>query len=225
MRRWKIILLTCFIFSCVYLCKRYGSEVLDKTGFSLQKVIVRGRNRSGVKEILENLGIKQGDSIWMRSPYEIQKQIQSLPWVKDAFVQRRLPSMLSIFLLEKKPLAVWQNKGQKQIIDDDGKVIAGISSDLFKELILITGEDAPSHFADLFTLLPKILPLTAIKAASFLRSQRWNLYTDKGCIIKLPETHLDIALQRLISLWSTLKSYSSIDLRFSDAIILDNNNK
>src|SRR3546814_2760469 len=53
----------------------------------------------------------------------LRAQLMQLGWVEDARVSRRLPDTLIIDIVERKPTAVWQNKGKLALIDVNGKVL------------------------------------------------------------------------------------------------------
>src|SRR5437762_728813 len=77
------------------------------------------------------------------SPSEAKTQLEALPWVRSAAVERRLPDTLHIRLVERQPLAFWQRQGKLVLIDRDGVVITGDRLERFPGLVVIVGDDAP----------------------------------------------------------------------------------
>jgi cell division protein FtsQ len=130
-----------------------------------------------------------------------------------------LPWTFIITLVEKEPMAIWQHGGKKCVIDGDGQPIAQATAEQFPELMVITGERAPEYFGKLVNQMKKVHGLPPIKGASFLRSQRWDLYLENGVRVQLPQEHRAKALARLIQFWPFVKNYAVIDLRFPDALI------
>src|SRR3546814_2170718 len=57
----------------------------------------------------------------------LRAQLMQLGWVEDARVSRRLPDTLIIDIVERKPAAVWQNKGKLALIDVNGKVLQPVN--------------------------------------------------------------------------------------------------
>ena len=104
-------------------------------------------------------------------------------------------------------------------MDEDGHPIAGVLPEAFPDLIVLTGQDAAKSFYKLLNQLPAIQGLPPVVGASFLRSQRWNLYLKNGALIQLPQENRSKALAKLVAYWSFIKTNPVIDLRFPDAII------
>jgi cell division protein FtsQ len=197
----------------------YRQVAAGALGLELREIIVFGRNRTSNRSLFWALQMAKGNHMWVQSLTTMHARLESLPWVKSACVQRRLPWTLVVHLVEKTPMAIWQNAGKKCVIDQDGKPIVGALPKKFGHLIVVTGKEAPDHVRSLLDQLPKISRLPAIKAACFLRSQRWDLYLENGMRIQLPEHNRGKALSKMLRFWSILQHASLIDLRFSDALI------
>ena len=213
-----------FVFTAIfggmgYALYSYRQGVAGVLGLELREIIVLGQKRTSNRSIFWALQMIKGDHMWTQSLKSIQGRLESLPWVKSACLQRRLPWTLVVHLSEKNPMAIWQNEGKKCVIDQDGLPIAGEMVKNFPELIVITGKEAPAHVHSLVNQLSKITGLPKVKAACFLRSQRWDLYLENGLRIQLPEHHRRKALLKLLHFWPMVRDASLIDLRFSDALI------
>ena len=84
------------------------------------------------------------------------------------------------------------------MIADDGAVLEPYVSHRFITLPLVVGKGAESHARDFLTLLgryPQVRSVT--KAAIFVGQRRWNLRLKDGLDVRLPETDVDKALERL----------------------------
>ncbi|MCW3798337.1 cell division protein FtsQ/DivIB [Sphingomonas sp. BN140010] len=109
-------------------------------------------------------------------------------WVKDARVSRRLPDQLVIDIVERKPAAVWQHKGQLSLIDGDGVVLAPVPLDKMPDLPLLIGQGANAHAVALSKLMagvPTLKPQLA--SASWVGGRRWDLAFSSGEVVALPE--------------------------------------
>ena len=51
----------------------------------------------------------------------MKARLESLGWVRNALVQRRLPDSVYIGLTEAEPVALWQLDGAFQLMDRTGK--------------------------------------------------------------------------------------------------------
>lgn len=192
-------------------------------GMKVDQVFVEGRLRTPKGDLLKVLGLQGGECIFALCLPELKQLLTTCPWVRSAIVERRLPSTLYIRLCEREPAAIWHHKGQRHLVDQEGGVIWGIDPPFPPQLLLIIGQHAPQNFHALKKALEPFQPiLPPIKAAVFLRSHRWNLYLANGSLVKLPEENLKAALEKLVRLVASPSPLPpAIDLRFSDAIILD----
>src|SRR3546814_17443382 len=71
----------------------------------------------------------------------LRAQLMQLGWVEDARVSRRLPDTLIIDIVERKPAAVWQNKGKLALIDWNDKVLQPVNVYAMPYLPLVVGPD------------------------------------------------------------------------------------
>jgi len=71
------------------------------------------------------LDAARGTPILAVKPSRAKEQLESLPWVRSATIERRLPGTLFVRLVERRPLAVWQHGGTQELIDREGTVIPG----------------------------------------------------------------------------------------------------
>jgi cell division protein FtsQ len=191
-------------------------------GLEVRELCVTGRSRTKIQEIFWALKVKKGTIVWDMPLSQQKMALEKLPWVKKATLIRRYPSELRVQIQEKTPLALWQHQGLKHVLDESGHVIPGVVAEGPSPLMVITGQDSPQHFSAFYAKLhPFLEKLPKIKAATYLRSGRWNLYLKGGTLVKLPESQEKNALMTLITLLPSLSKQTSIDLRFPEAIILD----
>ncbi len=193
-------------------------------GLSLRECLIEGRVRTSTDDVWGALGCSWGTNIFACSLRRVHENMKKLPWVKDVVIIRRLPSTLLVCIKEKKPMAVWQNNGKKVLISDEGDVIAGVP--VSDDYLVVTGKDAPMHTWRLLKSLEDYKEkLPKVCAATFLRSQRWDIYLEDKTCVKLSEKNIDESLRRLVRVlqWQREKkrTITTIDLRFIDAVIMD----
>ena len=85
------------------------NKVTSKTHLSLQVVNIEGHNRTTKEEVVRVLDLKQGMPILDVDLRDVQSRIAELPWVDSVSVERHLPDTVHIRIMEKTPIAVWQN--------------------------------------------------------------------------------------------------------------------
>lgn len=217
---------------------RGGAEPVDNGGFdravydwtadaglSVQEVLVYGRDATRPIELLAALGIGRGDPILMLDPAAARDRIVSLPWVRNAWVQRRLPDTVLIRIEERRPLALWQNEQRLTLIDDEGEVLGEGEVAAFSGLPQVVGVDAPDH-------APQFLPMLAaepevadrVSAAVRVGGRRWDLRLDNGIAVRLPEEDVPRALHRLARLQREEGLFDrdvvAIDLRIAGHLVI-----
>ena len=178
----------------------FSNLCVQKAQFNLEKVDVEGHVRTKSEDVIKRLNLKRGIKIFEVDLEREKESIMSLPWVKTVRIERHLPSQILISLTEKKPIAVWQNKKRYLPIDEDGNPILDDKT-VLKNVLLVVGEDAPQHTPELISLLDDYPEIGDVaKSAVRVGNRRWNLYlndAENGLEIRLPETDIKVALQRL----------------------------
>src|SRR5438132_5672752 len=127
-----------------------GDRMLDGTarlGLVVTDVKVEGRETTDRDTILAALGAGPGTPILAMNPRRAKEQLETLPWVRSAVVERRLPDTLYVRLVDRRPLAIWQHGGKLELIDHEGGVIPVTRLDRFAKLPLVVGEGAARHAA------------------------------------------------------------------------------
>ncbi len=124
----------------------------------------------------------------------VRERLLKFPWVEDARVSRRLPNTLRIFIVERVPGAIWQNRGQLMLVDPNGVPLEPVSRDAMPDLPLVIGDGAnaqePARRA-LMAAAPALKPL--VKAATWIGNRRWDLTFDTGERLQLPEGEAEAA--------------------------------
>jgi len=118
----------------------------------------------------------------------IRQRLLRFGWVKDARVLRRLPDTLVIDIVERRPAALWQNKGQLALIDADGVVLDRVPVDRMPDLPLLIGPGANAQEKDLATLMAAVPTLKPqLASATWVGGRRWDLNFQSGETVALPE--------------------------------------
>ena len=204
-----------------------ADRVLDgsaRLGLVVTDVKVEGRETTDRDTILAALAAGPGTPILAMSPSRAKEQLETLPWVRSAVVERRLPDTLFVRLVERKPLALWQHGGKVELIDQEGKVIPVTRLDRFAKLPLVVGEGAASHAAGLLDILATEPDLASrVSAAIRVGDRRWNLRIDNAIDVLLPADSPANAwtqLARLERSSAILKrDVQTVDVRLPDRLV------
>lgn len=201
------------------------SDFTARQGLVVGDILVDGRTRTGREALLQSLNMRRGMPILDVDLDALQAELQLLPWVQSARIERRLPNMIYVQLIERAPLAIWQTRGEMQVIDTNGAVILGANPAQFADLPVLVGADAPAHASLLLGQVTAHAELAELlQSAVRIGQRRWDLHLRSGMIVKLPETNAELALERLMQMQTAQQilqqNYSAIDLRLEDRVFL-----
>ena len=204
---------------------RIFDAVTADAGLSVERVLVDGRVRTDRQSLIDALGVDVGAPILGVEIATARARVGALPWIREVTVERRLPDTLLVRIVERRPLAVWQNGGSVAVVDVDGQVIDGARPRDFPELLLVVGPDAPVMAADLLAVMARTPDLsTRVTAAVRVGSRRWNLKLDDGIEVQMPEEDLAGAWTMLVDLDRSeqllARDVQSVDLRLPDRLVL-----
>lgn len=159
--------------------KIYGSTV--KMGFSVKNLYVEGRKRTSMAEIEKALGTDANASldnypILRLNLDEIRSRLEQIESIKYATIERALPDSIYIRITEREPVAIWQYKGKKSLVDDNGVVMNDIPIYPYESLPLIVGENAQKHIMELLSMLATQPELAKrFSSAIWVGDRRWNV--------------------------------------------------
>tara|TARA_Y100001936_G_C15575890_1_gene409538 strand:- start:53 stop:517 length:465 start_codon:yes stop_codon:yes gene_type:complete len=136
-----------------------------------------------------------------------------------------LPSTIVLSVVERRPVAIWQRKGNFELIDSTGKIISGQSIEKYSDLLVVVGKDAPENTSNLLGILetqPQLMDLAT--SAVRVGGRRWNIQLKGKIDIRLPA-------ERERAAWSRLAEYETkygildrnvriLDLRLPDRVIV-----
>jgi len=201
---------------------------IRKSGLTTKNLRIIGNARTKKNQIIKATGYKENISIFSINIKTGLQNLEKLPWIKKAEIQRILPDTITIEIYEKIPIAIWQNKKYQYIpVDNEGNLIKTNIKGL-KGLIIITGSDAPENVPELISTLndnPEIK--NKVKAAQRISNRRWNLILNDikdGITVLLPENDMHAAFAKLSEIDRKHHIINDqielIDLRIKDRIRL-----
>lgn len=194
-------------------------------GLKIDDVFVEGRQYSPQNAVLNAVQAKRNHPILAYDLEIIRKNLEKIDWVKSATVQRRLPNLIYIQMVERKPIALWHHQQNFFLVDQEGIVITSPVLSYFKHLPIVVGADAPVHAPQILAVLEKF-PKVREKLSSLvrIRQRRWDVTLENSIQVKLPEEKVEDALARLSLLIEQKRiskdETSMVDLRVPKQIIL-----
>ncbi|MET0370342.1 MAG: cell division protein FtsQ/DivIB [Sphingobium sp.] len=195
MATWAIVLIVAatmvgfaIFFGLPAMARQEAAELAARAGFEVEKVEVRGVERMDEMAVY-NVALGQVDRSMLSLDLDhVRGEMLRLGWVKDARISRRLPDTLVVDIVEREPVAIWQNGGRLALIDVHGVVLQGVSADAIPDLPLVVGPNANRQTAGLGRLMentPALKPLLA--GATWVGNRRWDLRFQSGETLSLPE--------------------------------------
>ncbi|WP_417613801.1 cell division protein FtsQ/DivIB [Parasphingorhabdus sp.] len=164
------------------------AEAVGDAGFEVKRVEVTGVNRIDELKVYEITLAQKDRSMLLVDIDEVRDDLMSNGWIKDARISRRLPDTLVVDIVEREPVAVWQNEGQLSLIDNTGYPLEAITAEEIPDLPVIVGKQANLKFTQLDSLLnvaPALRPM--VTGATWIGNRRWDLEFDSGETLALPE--------------------------------------
>ena len=196
-----------------------------RAGFQVRDVRAIGRVRTTRDEVRNAVGAVQGAPILAVDIGAVRARVEALPWVQEAEVERALPDMLVVRLIERETLAVWDRGKEFAVIDTTGRPIAGADPRAYADLPVIRGEGAATGAPAILDMLGKERDLARrITGLTLVSGRRWNVYLDWRIEIKLPEEGAEAAWARLAQIDRERRlldgDIAHIDMRFDGRMVL-----
>jgi len=200
-------------------------ELTASLGFTVQHVYLDGRQHTPGELIREALQLNTGMPMFAVSLESLRSRLEKIDRVAHADVERALPDTLHVHIVERNPVAIWQNKGVLQLVDETGAVMKDARVKNYTQLPVVVGEDAPLHVPDLFAMI-STEPVLAkeVNAAIRVGERRWNLKLADNIEVKLPERDAQAAWHALARAAREDKllnrNIRAVDLRLNDRMFI-----
>jgi cell division protein FtsQ len=192
-------------------------------GFGIAAVSVSGGSQVGREQALTLAGVTGRSSLLFFDAEAARARLLADPWIADAAILKLYPDRLLITITERRAFALWQRNGQVNVVADDGTVLQPFVEDRYRGLPLVVGSGAERRAKDFIGLLDRYPEIrSALRASVLVAERRWNLRLVNGMDVRLPDSDLQAALDRLVKLDHDKKVLSrditSIDLRLPDRV-------
>jgi len=86
-------------------------------------VTVEGNKLVGTEAILAQAAVEPNRNMWLQNVSEIQKRVESIPYIDLARVHRFLPANIVIEVMERTPVAVLEGQNGTYLIDERERVL------------------------------------------------------------------------------------------------------
>ena len=194
-KKLKII----FYILILFILSTYTNINFNKYTSDLFKIKII--NIYGVSEEKKNLIYQKfenliNSNLFFLDKNNIKNDLDSFTFLDNYRVNKKYPSEVSIFLKETKVLANISVLGKNYFLGSNGRFIP--TNKIDKNIPNIFGKFEPIDFFQLiYKLENNNFNLNKISDFYYFNSQRWDIKTNDGLLIKLPYNDLDKAIKNV----------------------------
>ena len=156
---------------------------------------------------------------------DIQRAIESVPWVDHARVQRRWPNSLHVTLTEETAVARWGDAG---LLNTRGQVFVREATHVPAELPRLSGPDGTQlQVAQRYLAAQGRMLEAGMRIAALRLDERggWEIDLDSGVTVRLGRRDVDARLDRFIRTASQVIAHrvteiTYVDMRYSNGFAI-----
>ncbi len=196
-------------------------------GFDVAQVEVTGLTHLKRVDVHVAVAKAGGGSMLFTDVAAIRQGVEALPWVKSATVSRQLPDRMSINIVERTPVALWQFNHRLSIIDVSGRVLETQNFKPFTHLPLVVGAGANLRIASLLDDMAQVPQLKGkVDTLVWTGNRRWDVQFKSGDTLQLPEGRAEaqaalVAFAQLDAANGLLgKGLGQFDMRVADRLFI-----
>ena len=190
-------------------------QFLINNGFKIKNVLISGTHNLSQDYLRNIINTQNHINILNVNLHTIYNKIIQNSWVEETYVERILPDTIKIKVLEKKPIAIWQNQNGNKLITINGDVISHANVNKFKNSFpIIKGEKSKENISTILKILETNKNFAKnIWSLTFINQRRWDLHFNQGLIVRLPSQNVTKAWQKIIKLQT---NYNILNLRLTE---------
>jgi len=156
---------------------------------------------------------------------EIQRAVESLPWVDHARIQRRWPNSLHVTVIEQTAAARWDDSG---LLNTRGQLFVREATHVPAELPRLSGPDgSESQVAQRYLSVQGRMLEAGMRIAALRLDARgaWEMDLDSGVTVRLGRRDVDERIDRFIRTASQVISHrlneiAYVDMRYSNGFAI-----
>lgn len=192
----------------------------DTERFPINAVKIVGNYQYIMRKQLANILTNHlQESFFSLSVWRLHKELLALNGCQEAKIERIWPDVLKISLIEKTPIAIWND----ELLSDDGQLFTVDKRHINDTLPHLSGPSAnQKDVLQIYLKLSKLLDMYGLHASSLqLRdNQAWELVLTNGIRLRLGKHDLEKRLLRFCKAYPVIfadkpEQLSSVDLRYA----------
>tara|TARA_Y100000590_G_scaffold455423_1_gene604045 strand:- start:6782 stop:7477 length:696 start_codon:yes stop_codon:yes gene_type:complete len=196
--------------------KNYNTNVIN--------IEVSGLSNDNNIKIIENLSHLLKENIFFIKKEDFKNILEKNNLIDSFYIKKVYPNLVRIKIKQTDFLAVIIKENKKFYIGSNGRLIpTSHNKELIKKLPFVYSKSNYTEFINLKKIIDdSIFRFEEIESFYYFPSNRWDLKTKDGILIKLPEKNIREAIKiaELIKFKEEFKNKKIIDLRIQNNIIL-----
>ena len=188
----------------------------------ISKIEINGLNFDERKKIENIIYDSNFKNIFHLDKEYLKKKINSINIIEQFEIFKNYPSTLKIFIVKTKILAQTKINGYDYLIGSNGKLIE--NKDFILEIPFIFGDLDISEFLKLKMKIDgSLFEFSEISNLYLYKSNRWDIETRNGNLIKLPKNNIEAILNLYVRMSNEKKinEKTIVDFRQKNQIILN----
>ncbi len=192
-----------------------SNQFLINNGFKIENILITGTRNLSNNYIQDIIEIYKDKSIFNIDLSSIYNKIIQNSWVEEVSVERVLPNIIKIKILENQPIAIWQNKKNNKLITANGDIIFdGNVNDFKNDFPIIKGNKSKENISSILEILETNQNFYEnIWSLTFINERRWDLHFNQGLVVRLPSRNIKKAWEKIIKLQ---KNYNILNLKLTE---------
>ena len=224
-RKLKIFFyLILFLFLSTQITKDKDIEINFIT--NLNNIEVIGLSEKNNHNVYQSLKFLLTKNIFFINKNEFENILKKNNLVESFYIKKIYPNLIKIKIKQTKLLAITNKNGKKFFIGSNGKLIPDSQVEVsYNELPFVYSKSNYINFIKLKEIIDESeFQFEQIESFYYFPSNRWDIKTKDGFLIKLPEKNIEESLKfaLLIKINEEFKDIKIIDLRISNNIVLSN---
>jgi len=210
-----------YLFILLFLGTFNNQKLLGLNQFALKNIIIETSDNTNFVELSDEILNQKKLNIFFINPNNIKNIIEKNNLVEKYYVIKNYPSTLKIKIVKTKFFSRLSIDGKTFNIGTNGKLTEEFSNN--KNLPFIFGNPSIDDVIEFYTIIKTSkFDFNEFKNLFYYKSERWDIETIDGIIIKLPDDDLVEKLQEIHTIISN-KDFTNqkiIDARIKNQLIL-----
>ncbi len=167
-----------------------------------------------VQQIDETLAKFLSHSLLLLNVDEVRKEVELLPWVYKATVQKKWPGIIEIKVVEHEPIALWN---EEYVLNSDGLPLQ--KPEESGDLVQLNGpQKSAQHVMKQYLQFTQIFEPMGMQLEEVTMFPRgsWSIKLSNGILISLGDKNVIERSRRVVMLLN-LDIYKDVDIEYIDA--------